>query len=64
KVDIIAHSMGGLVARSYIQDANYRNDVGKLIMLGAPNYGSSDVYTLWEGGHVPENWEDSRRLMT
>lgn len=56
KVDIIAHSMGGLVARSYIQNDDYRGDVGKFIMLGTPNYGSSDVYSLWEGGLVPKNW--------
>jgi len=27
KVDIIAHSMGGLISRSYIQGDNYQNDV-------------------------------------
>jgi pimeloyl-ACP methyl ester carboxylesterase len=27
KVDIVAHSMGGLVARAYIQSDGYRNDV-------------------------------------
>ena len=39
KVDIVAHSMGGLVARWYIQKWN-KNDVGKLIMIGTPNHGS------------------------
>ena len=53
-VDIVAHSMGGLVARSYIEAEDlknglsdkynyegleYKNDVGKLIMLGTPNHG-------------------------
>ncbi len=56
KVDIIAHSMGGLVARRYIQSDEYRNDVDQLIMLGTPNYGASDPYTLWEGGFVSDNW--------
>ncbi len=56
KVNIIAHSMGGLVARRYIESNQYRNDVDHLIMLGTPNYGSSDVYTLWEGGRIPDNW--------
>src|SRR3989344_179523 len=61
KVNIIAHSMGGLVSRSYIQSEDYinRNDVDQLVMLGTPNYGSSDVYTLWEGGEVPGNWSQS-----
>ncbi len=57
KVDIVAHSMGGLVARRYIQSNDYRDDVDQLIMLGTPNYGSSDVYTLWEGGTIPDNWD-------
>ena len=39
KVDIVAHSEGGLVARYYIECNLYRNDVGKLIMIGTPNHG-------------------------
>lgn len=38
KVNIVAHSMGGLVARGYIQNGN-DNKVNKLIMLGTPNRG-------------------------
>ncbi|MCH9769726.1 MAG: carboxypeptidase regulatory-like domain-containing protein, partial [Gammaproteobacteria bacterium] len=50
QVDIIAHSMGGLVARSYIQSFNYGNDVRKLAIVGTPNEGSSTLYFIWEGG--------------
>jgi len=53
KVDIVAHSMGGLVARAYIEsedlefleghelyeELRYNDDVRKLIMLGTPNHG-------------------------
>jgi hypothetical protein len=49
-VDIIAHSMGGLVTRSYIQSDLYENDVRKFAMLGTPNKGSDSVYYIWEGG--------------
>jgi hypothetical protein len=38
KVNIIAHSMGGLVARRYIQLFD-RNDVDNLILLAVPNNG-------------------------
>ncbi|MBI4175977.1 MAG: alpha/beta fold hydrolase, partial [Candidatus Aenigmarchaeota archaeon] len=38
KVNIVAHSMGGLVARRYIQIFGDK-DVNKLIMLATPNYG-------------------------
>ncbi|RZJ92902.1 MAG: alpha/beta hydrolase, partial [Hymenobacter sp.] len=41
KVDIIGHSMGGLLARQYIQDNSaYNNDVNKLITLNTPHSGS------------------------
>lgn len=63
KVDIIAHSMGGLVARPYLQSDEYRGDVDQFIMLGTPNYGSSDVYTLWEGGLIPDNWDKAQRAV-
>jgi pimeloyl-ACP methyl ester carboxylesterase len=41
KIDIIAHSMGGLLSRQYIQDDGaYQNDVNKLITLNTPHSGS------------------------
>jgi len=40
KVDVVAHSMGGLITRYYVNDASYYNDnVRKLIMVGTPNHG-------------------------
>lgn len=56
KVDIIAHSMGGLVARSYIQGELYQDDVDQFIMLGTPNAGAADAYTVWESGNFPGRW--------
>jgi len=44
RVDIVAHSMGGLVSRYYVENAGYKNDVRKLIMLGTPNHGSELAY--------------------
>ena len=43
KFDLITHSMGGLVARSYVQNISpysYKNDINHLMMIGSPNYGS------------------------
>lgn len=54
KVDIIAHSMGGLVARSYIKSNTYKNDVRKLILLGCPNTGATDAYYVWAEGKMPD----------
>jgi len=53
KVDLVAHSMGGLVAREYIQSGQYQNDVDQLIFLGTPHKGSPQAYLQWEGGEFP-----------
>ncbi len=49
KIDVVAHSMGGLVTRYYI--SNYYDDdknqhpknIRKLVMLGTPNHGAWDA---------------------
>lgn len=50
KVDLVAHSMGGLVARAYIQSDEYNNDVDQVIFLGTPHHGAPKAYLMWEGG--------------
>ena len=50
KVDLVAHSMGGLVARSYIQSTDYDADVDQLIFLGTPHKGAPTDYLTWEAG--------------
>lgn len=57
KVDIIAHSMGGIVSRSYIQGSSYENDIDQLILIGTPNEGAADAYVAWEGGDFPDRWD-------
>lgn len=52
QVDIVAHSMGGLVARAYIQSNFYQNDVANLFMVGTPNAGSLEAYPAWEAGDI------------
>jgi pimeloyl-ACP methyl ester carboxylesterase len=39
-VDLIAHSMGGLISRPYIDRVMTTRDVGQLIMLGSPMAGT------------------------
>jgi hypothetical protein len=57
KVDVVAHSMGGLLVRAYIQNKGdeeklegYLNDIDRFAMVGTPNHGSLNVYPIWEGG--------------
>lgn len=40
KVDVVCHSMGGLVARKYVASEEYRGDIQNLIMISTPNRGS------------------------
>lgn len=52
KVILIGHSMGGLVARSYIQGPDYANDVERLITIGTPHRGAAEAYYAWGGGVI------------
>jgi triacylglycerol lipase len=40
KVDLVAHSQGGLVARQYIKFLGGSSEVDSLVSLGAPHYGT------------------------
>ncbi len=44
QVSVVAHSMGGLVARAYVESALYRGDVAQVFMLGTPQAGLD----LWQ----------------
>ncbi|MFQ6013881.1 MAG: esterase/lipase family protein [Anaerolineae bacterium] len=53
KVDIIAHSMGGIIARYYLScreadrwGTKYSGKVGKLIQLGSPNLGVPTIQVI------------------
>lgn len=50
EVDVVAHSMGGLLTREYIEADDYGNDINQLITLGTPHHGSPEAYLKWEAG--------------
>ncbi|MFZ2226212.1 MAG: alpha/beta fold hydrolase [Candidatus Moraniibacteriota bacterium] len=52
KVDLVAHSMGGLLAREYIESADYQNDIDQLVTVGTPHNGAPEDYLTWDGGYV------------
>jgi pimeloyl-ACP methyl ester carboxylesterase len=49
QVDLIGHSMGGIVARAYVQGNGGVHDVAHLIQLGGPNKGAPKAFPYWEG---------------
>ncbi|ABR49746.1 hypothetical protein Amet_3624 [Alkaliphilus metalliredigens QYMF] len=51
-IDILCHSRGGIVARSYIQSGEYDYDIGNLVMIGTPNAGAIDAYYFWSTGEM------------
>jgi len=44
KFDIVAHSMGGIVSRLYINNESGGERIRKLILIATPNFGSVDAY--------------------
>ncbi|HYN89074.1 MAG TPA: alpha/beta fold hydrolase, partial [Ardenticatenaceae bacterium] len=60
KVILVAHSMGGLVARAYVQSRDYRGDVAQVITLGTPHRGTPVGYFPWEGGDL--RWDGIARV--
>jgi pimeloyl-ACP methyl ester carboxylesterase len=49
QVHLVAHSMGGLVARAAF--AHKPKDLGRVVMLGTPNYGSFSPIQAFRGTH-------------
>jgi pimeloyl-ACP methyl ester carboxylesterase len=55
KINIVAHSMGGLIIRSYLNKYPNAYEFGKIITLGTPHTGTPVVYPIWEGAEIPLN---------
>jgi len=53
KVDLVGHSLGGLVARTYEQTSNDAK-VDKVVTLGSPHEGAVQAYGVWAGGQIRE----------
>lgn len=52
RVDIVAHSMGGLVAAHYAASDEYGGDVDQVVFFGTPFSGSPKAYKTWEAGEI------------
>jgi len=54
KVDLVGHSMGGLVGRAYME-SNMGGQLAKYLSVGTPHKGSALAYAPWSGGEVWTN---------
>lgn len=63
QVDIVAHSMGGLVSRQYVQSDDYDYDVDQLIFLNTPHSGSPESYPTYEAGDFYGSFENLRKYI-
>ena len=44
KVDIVAHSTGGLIVKKYIQEHSTDHHINKAVFVGVPNWGAPKAY--------------------
>lgn len=54
KVDLVGHSMGGLVGRAYME-SNMGGQLAKYLSVGTPHKGSALAYAPWSGGEIWTN---------
>lgn len=60
-LNIIGHSMGGMVGRTYLQN-NSDHKVNRLITLASPHQGTPKAYYIWEGGQLEKALEPWQRI--
>ena len=47
RIDLVCHSMGGLVARLYLQELGGSRRVDSCVTIGTPHKGTYNAYWLW-----------------
>ncbi len=55
KVNIVGHSMGGLVARAYMQKYG-ESKVSNIVTAGSPHEGTVPAWHGWAGAEVGDRW--------
>lgn len=61
EIDLVGHSLGGLVARTYVQ-RNPENPVDQLVTVGSPHKGIVKTYYLWEGAEISKALSGWQRI--
>ncbi len=52
RIDLVGHSMGGLVGRAYLEHEGENNRLDRMITVGSPHKGTPPVYSAWSGGEI------------
>ena len=53
KVDVICHSMGGVLSRIYLQSSSYKNDIHTLTTINTPHSGTQAANMLMSNLGIP-----------
>lgn len=57
KIDVVAHSMGGLIVKKYVMDNSTGHKIDKAVFVGVPNTGApKSVKTLLQGDSFGVPW--------
>lgn len=64
KVNLVGHSMGGLLGRAYLELTAQGSKLSKLFTAGSPHRGATLAYPPWSGGEIWENNLSLRIAMT
>lgn len=52
KVHVVGHSLGGLIARAYIEAEKESGQIDKFISVGSPHKGTVLAYPVWSAGEI------------
>lgn len=56
RVDVVVHSMGGLVVRAYLQHYKSDHRIGKIVFCGTPHLGSPTAFAILRGYRTLIKW--------
>ena len=55
KIQLVGHSLGGLVTRAWTQTDTHKDTVHNLVTVASPHKGTIQPYKPWEGGDIAQD---------
>jgi pimeloyl-ACP methyl ester carboxylesterase len=59
KIDLVGHSMGGLLGRAYLENQTTNSSLYKFLTAGSPHKGTVVAYPAWSSGEL---WSNDLRI--